>query len=131
MNRNLGKDSEMDFEDGKDREFAQALREALRASENLDATTAARLRAARIRAVTVAGTRSAPRWAWAVPAALAASVLAALLLPSGHHSATMQPETLAAVPAPEALDLLADEMDPQFYRDLRFYQWLAQQDHHA
>jgi hypothetical protein len=114
-----------DFEelDERDRALAQRLRQRLRAGEELDYVTQARLSAARARAVAAAevvrGHAVAPRhtgW-WAAGGLAAAAALAVLLVVRTPH---------AVVPATaDALELLTDDVDPEFYQDLDMYQWLA------
>lgn len=101
----------------KDREFAERLRQTLRQSERtLDKDTTARLRIAREQAV---ATAQKPRWAlnWLVPAgAVAAGLLVFAWLP-------MQAPVLESS-GMDSLEILADEMGPEFYQDLEFYEWL-------
>lgn len=101
----------------QDREWAERTRQALRQSERaLDAATTARLQTARTQAVAQA---QKPRWAlhWTMPAgAVAAGLLVFALLP--------QPAPVAGTHGVEMLEILADEMGPEFYQDLEFYEWL-------
>lgn len=108
----------------EDREFADAVAQALRASERLDAAVGARLAAARARALDAAGRPRPPPWAWTLSGAVAASLLVFALLP-WRESATA-PADIATV---EALDVLTDEMDPEFYQNLELYQWMAESSH--
>lgn len=100
-----------------ERAFTERARHALRRSERtLDAETVARLSAARAQAVAAA---RKPQWtmAWAMPAgAVAAGLLVFALLP--------RPMPVAEAPGIEALEILADELGPEFYQDLEFYEWL-------
>ena len=115
------------FEDlsAADRAFAQVAQARLRATEALDYTEAARLAAARRRAVAALEERRGGinRWLLA-PAALASLVLGLALLPNRLAS----PPTAPAVNALEtaALEWTVDEAGPEFYRDIEFYRWLAQ-----
>lgn len=108
----------------QDEALARRLAAALRDSEqNLDAVTRARLAAARARAVAAA---APPAWrGWALPAALAAGLAVYAVLPL-REAAPVRPAEPAL-----ALELMADELGPEFYRDLDFYQWLQTQPAHA
>lgn len=109
-----------------DRAFAQVAQTRLRATEVLDYTESARLAAARRRAVAALEDRrlGVNRWLLA-PAALATLVLGFALLPNRLAS----PPTTPAVNGLEtaALEWVVDEAGPEFYRDIEFYRWLAQQ----
>lgn len=98
--------------------WAERIGKALRASEQqLGGMSLAQLRAARARAVGAAAERrTALRWA--VPAALTAALLAWMLLPRP------EPQLPVNVAEGDALEVLTDEMDPEFYRDLDLYLWL-------
>jgi hypothetical protein len=109
--------------DPRDQQLAQALRGALRASEAVDAVTAARLAAARRRALT-APAAAHPAFSWGLPAGMAAAALALALWVT---PSTQPGPALADTRTAAALDVLTDDNDPQFYRDLEFYQWLEQQ----
>ncbi|MBL6752363.1 MAG: hypothetical protein ISP90_17730 [Nevskia sp.] len=110
--------------------FGQALGEALRASEDqVDHAAAARLRAARARAVEQAGRGdvSARAWRrWAVPAAFAAALALLAVLPQApRHAAVAPGGEVSAAPQIEAIEQLgaddspvADDADPDFV------QWL-------
>lgn len=112
--------------DREDRIFADALAGALRASEQLDPATARRLASARRLALAQAAHRR-PAWVWALPATAAAALLLAILLPWRQGPGPAAAELRAA----ENLELLTDEMGPEFYRDLEFYQWLEREGTHA
>jgi hypothetical protein len=106
-----------DFEDldERDRALATRLQARLRTSEELDYVTQAKLSAARARAVA-----AAPRhrgWWMATGGLTAAALLAALLVLRTPHS--LVPTTA------DTLELLTDDVDPEFYQDLDMYQWLA------
>jgi hypothetical protein len=99
------------------RQLAARLRAELEQGSALDAVTAARLTAARHRALAaVAPRRHAPLWA----AALAAGVIGALALGLQFRQ--------GADPAPgadDSMDLLVyEEEGPEFYQDLELYEWL-------
>jgi hypothetical protein len=108
-----------DFEDldERDRALARKLRAQLRAGEELDYVTRAKLSAARARAV--AATHRPTGW-WMAGGLTAASVLAAFLVLRMPNSAA--PSTA------DTLELMTDELDPEFYQDLDMYQWLADSD---
>lgn len=106
-----------DFEDldEADRALAQRLRTQLRASEELDYVTQAKLGAARARAIAAAPRHTG--WWLASGGLAAAAVLAVMLVVRTPHP--VAPTTV------DALELLADDVDPEFYQDLDMYQWLA------
>jgi len=108
----------------EERAWADDAGRALRASENsLDAVTLMRLRAARARAVAEAAPRALPqRWGWAIPAALAAGLLAVVVAPQ----LTLTRAPAVNVAETETLDVLTDEMDPEFYENLDLYLWLEE-----
>lgn len=106
----------MELNDNEAR-LAERTRQALRQSERtLDTDTTARLRSAREQAVAM---MQRPRWAlnWAVPVgAVAAGLLVFALLPT--TTPVLEPKGM------ESLEILADDMGPEFYQDLEFYEWL-------
>lgn len=112
-------------EEQRERELSDALRRTLRESESIDYVTASRLSAARKRAMATAG-HGASRWQ---RAAMSGALLAALLIAVFAPWRNLTPDA-PAVSADtahlESLDVLGDEMEPEFYRDLDLYQWLAQ-----
>jgi hypothetical protein len=111
--------SEFEELDERDRALAQRLRVQLRASEDLDYVTQARLSAARARAVARVGETTASRhtgWWVATGGLTAAAVLAVMLV-------LRTPQSVA--PTADAFELLTDDVDPEFYQDLDLYQWLA------
>lgn len=116
------------FEDlsAADRAFAQLAQRRLRATEALDYTEAARLAAARRRAVAALDERPAGinRWLLA-PAAIATLVIGFALLPNRLASPPAAPAVNGLETA--ALEWVVDEAGPEFYRDIEFYRWLAQQ----
>lgn len=108
----------------EERVWADSAGKALRESENsLDAVTLMRLRAARARAVDAATPRALPqRWGWALPAAVAAGLFAVVVVP--QLMLTRGPAVNVA--EAETLDVLTDEMDPEFYENLDLYLWLEE-----
>ena len=103
-----------------EQEWIRRARRALRNSEDeLSGATRARLRAARARAL--AGARHVARWP-VLAAAVAAGIGAWLLVP---RQAVVPPiaEPVNAV-AMDALDVMADDMGPEFYENLEMYRWL-------
>ena len=107
-----------------DQQLARSLQASLRASEELDFVTASRLRAVRARALS--GMRRPARgWLYASGGLTAAAVVAAILvLHSPHPAAPLSGESPAGAQA-EALDVLTDDVDADFYEDLELYRWLA------
>ena len=112
--------SEFDELDEHDRDLARRLRAQLLASEELDPVTRARLAAARARAVGESGATAARHTGWwlATGGLTAAAVLAVMLVLRTPQSAV--PTTA------DSLELLTDDVDPEFYQDLDMYQWLAE-----
>jgi hypothetical protein len=104
--------------DPGDRSFAESARRALRESEHLDAVSAARLAAGRRRALARAFGRNAAPWRWAAGFALAATVLLAVILPRLQPQAPYDPADT------DTLEIVTDELGPDFYEDLDFYQAL-------
>jgi len=94
-------------------------RELDRSEKELDELTVARLRAARLRALEPKPARR--RWflAGGFAAATAMSGVVALLV--------LTPATVPVTTGLEPIELLADA-DPDFYKDLEFYQWLAERE---
>jgi len=125
---------------GDDNEaFVERVRTALDERDALDAQTAARLRAARGRAVRAARSRR-PGWAksllgtgpgagltGAAAGGLAlagAAVVAVLLWHPGHRP--VPPATAAG-----DLELITSKNSLEFYRDLDFYEWLQENQNRA
>lgn len=106
-------------EDSSLQEFGERAATALRQTERVDAVMSAKLAAARARALDAAGTAPRRAWAWPLSGAIAAALLALVMLPAREPAPS--PSDYAGG---EALDLLIDEQDPQFYEDLPLYQWL-------
>ena len=113
--------------DQDDLALGRAAAQTLRQSETVDRQTAARLAAARQRALLVAGKPSLPHRLLVPASAFAVMALAAVLL-HPQQQATPVP---AAAHHVDALDLLTDDVSPAFYRDLEFYQWLEKEQPHA
>ena len=120
--------SELNTADAALARRAQAL---LRASETLDWNTARRLDAARGRALAAATARPAPvvlGWRLAPAAALVLALVGVWLMPAPVAlDAGFSTVAVNRLP-PDALEWVADEAGPGFYRDLEFYQWL---EHHS
>jgi len=89
-----------------------------RGAASLDELTVARLRAARKRALDAPRGRRVGWLATGVGVATATAGLAAWLV--------FTPAGVAPMQGVEALDLLT-EADPELYRELEFYRWLAEQ----
>jgi hypothetical protein len=113
-----------------DKRFTDAVRRALDdAAERLDAETVARLRAARHRALEAAragvpAPRPRARWLWPAATAAFASATVAVV------AAWLWFASPAAPPIGfEDLELLVTAEHPEFYEDLDFYAWLAEQEH--
>ena len=107
--------NDFDDLDERDRALARKLRSQLRASENLDYVTQAKLSAARARAV--ADARRPAGWWFATGGLTAAALLAVVLV-------LRMPQTAPPSTA-DSLELMTDELEPEFYQDLDLYQWLA------
>ena len=101
------------------------IREALTAAtEQLDADTRRRLTQARYAALDALPTHRGLHWRQslrAIAATIALAVLAATLWQM-QPTSTPPPEQLAD------LDLLVTPDSPDFFGDLEFYQWLAEED---
>jgi hypothetical protein len=114
--------------DQPQRELAQALRSALRESEQLDYVASAKLRAARARALE-AGQGRDRRWLLASGGLTAAAIFAALLMTTLRPHATRPADSAlfetAEAQQADALDVLTDDNDPDFYEELDLYRWLA------
>jgi hypothetical protein len=102
-------------------EFLARIQQTLEAAEQgLDGATCTRLRALRREAVR--SRDHARRAAWFAPLAGVASVAAiAVLALSLLHG---MPEQPAAMPLDD-LALLSSSPEPEFYEELEFYEWLA------
>ena len=118
----------------EERHWADRAGKALRESEtHVDAVTAARLRAARARALERVASEASSSWAPALPgltwlngmgagATLGIALLAWALLP---RTAAV-PEVAVNLAGVNALELLSDEQGPEFYQDLDLYLWLEE-----
>ncbi len=115
--------------DQDDLALARAAAQALRQSETVDSHTAARLAAARHRALAVAGKPALSRRLLVPASAFAAIALAVVVLRSQQQAA--HAPVIADVHGADTLELMTDDMSPAFYRDLEFYQWLAKEQPHA
>lgn len=119
----------------EDAAWAANLRGQLeREANTLDLVTAARLSAARHRALAVAGDRAGSRWLSWLGAAVAASLLLAVLLVRGPPQAGVAERPVArsapALAQPDAMPTAAVLMasDVAVIADLEFYDWLEGQD---
>lgn len=122
----------MSHEDNQDDlALARAAAKALRQSEAVDSHTAGQLRAARQRALAVAGKPATTRRLLVPAGAFAVMALAAVVTLRPQQQAASMPSPMADAHGVEALDLLTDDMSPVFYRDLEFYQWLEKEQPHA
>jgi len=123
-----------------DRAFAQMAREQLLSTETLNAVERARLAATRaqVRELVSQPRYAIPTWGWAAaPAAIAVVAISVLRYTSapGVDAVSAVPpadvliELAADVNAPSSGALMweSDEVGPDFYRDLEFYQWLQSQ----
>lgn len=111
--------------------FEAELAARLRASEQLDYVTSARLSAARARAVAqrpqpgaFALGRAVLALVLAPPRAAMLSLLAVTLSVVGWHSLQPLAEPPTTRAHAERFELLLDEHGPEFYADLELYQWL-------
>ena len=95
---------------------------ALRDSEAIDAAVSRRLASARVEALAAARRPRRLR----LPGASLAALLAALVFLPLELDAPPPPLQMAAA---DALEVLADEQDPQFYEDLELYLWLDEDEH--
>lgn len=109
-----------------DAAFAASLQALLREGENeLDFVTAARLTAARARAVEQAGKRPLRLpWLAALPTTGAAALAIWMMLPGGFPHGSHRPA--AGVPV-EVLEQLGADETPVVDEELDFAQWLEQQ----
>lgn len=103
-----------------ERKLALAARRMLRGSETPDAVAVARLNAARRRAIASVAQRRHSPWLLAAPAALAAALLAWIVVPGVLPTASAPVNPMSA----DALEVLADEMEPEFYENLDLYEAL-------
>lgn len=101
----------------------RARRELDERARGLDDITIARLRAARLRALDVA-TVSPWRSRWMAAAGLATTAVAVVLV-AGHFWLRPPSTPAQAVAGLEDLELLSSREQPEFFRELDFYDWLA------
>ncbi len=116
-------DERFDELDDAMRATALSLRSTLRASERVDARTASRLASARAEAVAQSGTAGAPRWMWASGGLTAAAVVAAVLLLQFGTLQRWRPDR-AENAAADAIEVLTDDVDSDFYEDLDLYRFI-------
>jgi ferric-dicitrate binding protein FerR (iron transport regulator) len=105
-----------------DQRLARSLQSTLRASEELDYVTAARLRAARARALAPLP-HPMRNWLYA-SGGLTAAVLVAVLVLWRQPLADAPVAADIAGGQADVLDVLTDEVDADFYDDLDLYRWL-------
>ena len=103
------------------------------AAQHLDATTAARLRAARRDALRPSTVPQRQAARWLIPTgALAAMALAVMMvwrpLPHAPASAARPTASHAAPDMDNELPPDAEQVDPALYQNLDFYAWLAAND---
>jgi hypothetical protein len=109
------------------KEFVDRVRETLdRSADDLDGPTLARLRQARALAIDRGRPRVRPGW-W-VPTGALAALLVAVLVTTFYVRA---PLTAVPVAVVDDAEILASAHGPEFYENLDFYQWLAQEHPHA
>lgn len=105
---------------GNTDEFERRVRALLDAdADALDPATRERLAAARERALAQAreGSGSRRGWVWGLAASLVLGIALVLALRQGEEAA----------PALDDLLVLSSGDEPEFYEDLDFYTWLAEQ----
>lgn len=115
-----------------DDELSRRARELFLASvAGLDAATAARLRAARLKAVEAAESSGSARLGWRVPAGamalLAVAVVGGALWWNGLTGPSSAPEPFNTA-GNEDLPIVLNSNSLDMYADLDFYQWLEAQD---
>lgn len=109
----------------QDQTLARRLQRHLQTSEaSLDYVTATRLRAARARALDGSSGTRRGGWLLASGGLTAAVAVAALLLTHGPLAPHASSGGGAVPGAPASIDVLSDELDPDFYEDLELYRWL-------
>jgi len=106
------------------------------AAQHLDASTAARLRAARREALQPSTAPHRQTVRWLIPTgALAAMALAVMMvwqpLPHAPAPATNHAASGTAQDVDNELPPDAEQVDPSLYQNLDFYAWLAASDRHA
>ena len=106
-----------------DRVLAQSLHATLQSGEDLDFVTRSRLRAARARALAAAAPR--PRgWLYASGGLTAAAIVAAVIVLRIPAPVTPHATDTATTAQAEAIEILTDDEDADFYEDLELYRWL-------
>ena len=106
-----------------ERELAQSLRATLRAGDDLDYVTSSRLRAARARALVTAQPK--PRgWLYATGGLTAAALVAAVIVLRMPSFGLSHSVDTAATAQADAIEILTDDVDADFYEDLELYRWL-------
>jgi len=118
-------DDRLDELDEAQRTLARKLRASLRDSEHVDAATAGRLARARQNAIASSGSATRPTWIWASGGFTAAAIVAALLLLQSGGLQHWRADPAEANVA-DAIEVLTDDMDADFYEDLDLYRWLAE-----
>ena len=116
-------DDRLEELDETQRALALKLRATLRESERLDPVTSSRL--ARARAVAESTSPSRPGLLWASGGLTAAAIVAALLLLQFGGLQRWRADPAEASVA-DAIEVLTDDMDADFYEDLDLYRWLAE-----
>ena len=110
-----------------DKALATAVQAGLRRQEaDLDLTTAARLRAARAKALE-ATNRPLRRTGWLYASggfATAAAIALVVFLQAPLPGTISAPEGKLRPTKAEAFEVLTDEVDTEFYEDLDLYRWL-------
>ena len=96
--------------------LASQVRQQLRAGEELDDASRSRLAAARARALDAVTPRRSGWLPAATGSLAAAAVLAVLIL--------MPPRENTEVQAYDAIEIVTDEFEPEFYEDLDLYRWI-------
>jgi hypothetical protein len=114
----------------RERDLARALHAGLRGREGEpDLVVGARLRAARARAVEAGAQPRRGTWLYASGGLVAAAAVAVLLVlrpPQPANSPTPAGGTARTVSA-DAIDILTDDLDAEFYEDLDLYRWLERE----
>lgn len=108
-----------------DEDFLKRARQTLdRAADDIDELTAARLRAARLRALDAAPRRR-PAWLAVTGSAVAAGLVAVVAGTLWFATPAPQPMPLADADDLEMLTLIEN---PEFFEELDFYDWLTDHD---
>ena len=106
------------------RQLARTLRTQLRASEAVDPTISARLALLRQQALAAPG-RTGRAWLTGIDGLAVAALLLVLVivLPPQFPSMSTTPASDNSI---ESVEVLTEDMEPEFYQDLEMLQWLAQ-----